>query len=384
MRVALVGTYPLDRTQIHGGVQSAFAYLVDGLCQRDGLEIHVITTHEDNLERQEFVQNGALLHVLPPLRRFSLLTSYRAFRRALHDELARIKPDVVHAQEETYYGYACLKSGYPTVITLGHGIRHEDAKHTENWKGRLREEIFYLLIERYCLRHARYLIALSQYVTDYYKSVISPDAQIYHIANAVNEKFFNLMDSSDGKTILFAGRVMHLKRVLNLVQAVAEISQHMPNVQLRIAGECQSEPKYLAKIRAFIREAGLDEQVHLLGQLSEQDILTEFAGCTLLALPSVQESSPMVIEQAMAAGKPVVATAVGGVPDMVEDGRTGFLVNVDDVVGLAAAIRKLLQQPELRGRMGRAGKEKALQNFNEAIVARRTYEVYRQMAADGG
>jgi glycosyltransferase involved in cell wall biosynthesis len=384
MRVALVGTYPVDRTQILGGVQSAFAYLVDGLCQQDGLEIHVITSLKDISERQRLVQNGVLLHVLPPPHRFSLLTSYRAFRRTVHDELDRIKPDVVHAQEETHYGHACLKSDYPVVITLGHGIPREDAKHNENWKGRFREEIFYLLIERYCLRHARYLITVSHYATDYYRSVISPHARIYHIANAISQKFFNLMDFSDGKTILFAGRVMRLKRVLNLVRAVAEISRHVPNVQLRIAGECQTEPEYVATIRAFIREAGLDEQVHLLGQLSEQEILVEFVDCTLLALPSVQESSPMVVEQAMAAGKPVVATAVGGVPDMVEDGYTGFLVNVDDVVGLAEAIRRLLQQPELGRRMGQAGKEKALQNYSAAIVARRTYEVYRQIVADEG
>jgi len=89
----------------------------------------------------------------------------------------------------------------------------------------------------------------------------------------------------------------------------------------------------------------------------------------------------MVIAQAMAAGKPVVTTPVGGIPDMVRDGETGLLVGVGDKDGLAEALLRLLRDPTLRTRMGKLGREFAIENYRVDHVARRTYEVYQQVAA---
>lgn len=91
----------------------------------------------------------------------------------------------------------------------------------------------------------------------------------------------------------------------------------------------------------------------------------------------------MVIAQAMAAGKPVVATPVGGVPAMMRDGETGYLVGVGDIDGLAAVLLRLLRDPALRDEMGRAGREFAIENYRADLVARRTYNVYREIADSG-
>jgi glycosyltransferase involved in cell wall biosynthesis len=157
----------------------------------------------------------------------------------------------------------------------------------------------------------------------------------------------------------------------------------MPLAQLRIAGECSSERAYVESIRAFIQAANLTDRVHLLGALPEAALLREFAGCDLLALPSVQETTPMVIAQAMAAGKPVVATPVGGVDEMVSNGETGFLINVGDIDGLTNALLRLLREPSLRARMGQAGQRFAVTNYRANTVAKRTYEVYQKVAAGG-
>ncbi len=92
----------------------------------------------------------------------------------------------------------------------------------------------------------------------------------------------------------------------------------------------------------------------------------------------------MVIAQAMAASKPVVATPVGGVAEMVSDGETGFLVDVGDVNALANALLRLLRDPSLRARIGQSGHEFAVENYRADTVARRTYDVYQKVATTEG
>ena len=91
----------------------------------------------------------------------------------------------------------------------------------------------------------------------------------------------------------------------------------------------------------------------------------------------------MVIAQAMAAGKPVVASRVGGVAEMVSDGETGFLYEVGDVRKLADSLVRLLQDDSLRAKMGQAGKLKAEANYRASIVAQRTFQVYQDVAGTG-
>jgi glycosyltransferase involved in cell wall biosynthesis len=288
---------------------------------------------------------------------------------------------VVHAEDTAAHAYVALRSGYPAVITV-HGIRREDGRYFSSWGRRLRNYFDSMLIENYTLRHARHLIVISPYVSDYFASRLRPDLQMYHVPNAIDGRFFELSCDSGGQAVLFAGRVIPRKRVLDLVQAFARVLQHVPAAQLRIAGECDSEPAYVENIRRWIRQAGLEAHVNWLGSLSETAVLREFADCGVLALPSSQETAPMVLAQAMAAGKPVVASRVGGVAEMVgEAGERGFLVNVGEVDGLARAILRLLEAPALQTRMGQAGRAFALENYHLDRVAQRTLAAYKTIAA---
>jgi len=378
MRVAIVGDYPLD-TQIRGGVQAAFIHLARGLQRFDDLELHIITRWQGiPLGDAGVERDGVIVHLLPVLPRFELARMYRTYQLHLNDALARIQPDVVHSQGSDAHGYVVVGSGHPAVVTV-HGIMRQEARYVGSPFRRLRDQVAALLTERYSLRHTRHLIAISRYVTTHFRSMLQPDINVYYIPNAVDEGYFNLQNIADGHTILFAGHVIPLKRTLDLVKAFEKIAHKLPRVQLRIAGEAQSESAYAETVRAYIRETRMCDRVHMLGNLSESAILREFAACDVLVLPSAQENAPMVIAQAMAAGKPVVATPVGGVPEMVSDRKTGFLTAVGDLEGLASTLLRLFQSPELRTRMGQAGRQFALNNYQVASVARRTYEVYQNV-----
>ncbi len=119
-----------------------------------------------------------------------------------------------------------------------------------------------------------------------------PDIEIYHVPNAVDERFFNLDQCPDEKIVLFAGRVIPRKRVMELVHAFAQVHSQIPSARLHIAGEISTEPAYVESIRKWVQESHLDEHVCFLGPLPEESIFREFAGCSILALPSAQETAP--------------------------------------------------------------------------------------------
>jgi glycosyltransferase involved in cell wall biosynthesis len=107
--------------------------------------------------------------------------------------------------------------------------------------------------------------------------------------------------------------------------------------------------------------------------MRKMDVHKEYGRCSLLALTSYEESAGMVLEQAMAAGVPVVATRVGGVPCIVKDREVGFLVN------LAEKIYSLLQDKALRNKYAENGKSEAVMRFSPAVIAEATHDIYQKV-----
>lgn len=382
LKVALLSRYPPDATNIRGGVQAATTYLLKGLARIDNLELHLLTfRHPSWVGPDLFNQNGVCMHLLPPYPGFERLRNYRTYQAILNELLAQIRPDIVHAQGAASDALVALRSGYLTVVTA-HGIRREDQKYCRAWGERIRCYFDSVLTEQQVIGRARYLIAISHYVTQYFASRYRPDLHSFFIPNAVDDRYFELESCAGGPVVLFAGRVIPLKKVMDLVQAFDRVARQIPAAQLRIAGECQTDAGYAGSVHGYVQRAGLEKNVHLLGELSQDKILQEYAACSLLALPSAQENAPLVIAQAMAAGKPVVATRVGGVAEMVgEECERGLLIPVGDVEQLARSMLSLLQDPGLRERMGQASRRFARQNYHPDRVAGQTAQAYREIIA---
>jgi len=127
------------------------------------------------------------------------------------------------------------------------------------------------------------------------------------------------------------------KDPLTLIRAAAEVRRAVPHLQICVAGSLADEP-YVRRVRQEIAVLGLDGVVSLPGSLPAERLQQEYSQAEIVVLPSRQESAPLAIVEAMAAGIPVVASAVGGVPDMVEDGITGFQVPPGDPGALARAL----------------------------------------------
>lgn len=380
VRVAILGPYALQGNRISGGPEAVVVQLADGLSRLPGLEVHVFTTSGRTVQDSVQQRDGVTVHTLR-LRHVPRWTLVRANAAALAHAVRRMAPDVAHAHSAGTYADAALSSGAPAVITV-HGVISQEAqvfrRYGLTWRQNLswRYEEWY---ERRCLARATDVIAISPYVATFYRSMTP--ARMHLVENPVADAYFDLPDATQPATILCAARIIKRKNVLGLLHAFAELRQSQPDARLRLAGEEHSEAEYAAQCRQFVDERGLHEAVSFLGWLDEDAMQAEYSRCACLALPSWQETAPVAIEQAMAAGKVVVASDVGGVRHLLAGGQAGLLVQPGDNAGLAAALRQVMQDDALRQRLGQAARSEAERRFRASAVAQQTAAVYEEIIA---
>lgn len=370
MRVVLVGPYT-SPGRPKGGVESSFQNLIGGLASFGDLELNVLTFAPALTDEQEVEHDGFRVRRLAAPKRLNNLTLHRGPRRALGHALEELRPEIVHAQDALGHGYVCLKavSHAPVVVSV-HGITRETRNLLPSRRGRLQATLAGVALERYCIRHAEYLLQPTRYPQEYFGREIG--GRVVDVGNPVADELFEIAPAPEQGRVLYAGAIIRGKRVLDLVEAVARV----PEASLRLVGRTP-EPAYAAAIAERIRRPDLIGRAALLGRFDAGEMREEFRRAAVLVLPSAQETSPMVIAEAMASGVPVVATRVGGVPHLVEEGRTGFLVEVGDIGGLAQRVAELIGEESTRRSFAAAARPRAEQ-FRARAVAARVRKVYEE------
>lgn len=377
MKLVMIGPYPLDENKIGGGTQAVTVYLLNGLRQIDGLDIHVVSCR-DEIEKERTVNaDGMTIHYIPTVKRFGNISLGVVERYRIKKKIREIDPDIVHAQNYPNNGYSALQSGYPAVMTV-HGISFKEANLKTGLINWIRKyPVRY--IEKACLKKAFRIICISPYVKEMYGT--STQARLYSIENPIDDKYFEIKNREVQGRILFIGHISERKNILDLLKTVNSVKRKMPGIKLNIVGAVD-EPEYYDKLKTYIEENDLESNVDFLGRVSEERILEEYAKCSVLALFSLEETAPMVIAQVMAAGKPAIATDVGGVAHLINDGETGFVVQCGDLQKMAESIEQILKDDNLRLKMGKQAKKEAVKRFKGETVARKTHELYKEILSD--
>jgi glycosyltransferase involved in cell wall biosynthesis len=169
--------------------------------------------------------------------------------------------------------------------------------------------------------------------------------------------------------ILTTARLDPQKGLHDLLDAAALV----PEARFLVAGDGPQRDHLVARAQSL----GLGDRVSFLGH--RRDVPRLLAGCDLFVLPSHYEGSPLSVLEAMAAGKPVVATAVAGIDEVVVPGQTGLLVPASDGPALAGAIRTLLADPDLAVRLGAAGRRRVEQKFTAHRMVERVTQIYEEL-----
>jgi len=224
---------------------------------------------------------------------------------------------------------------------------------------------------RYVLTRADRIVVLSSRWRQRIES-IAPSGRIEIVCNPVATNLIELpTEHRSNDTVLFLGRVTASKGIFDLLRAIALVRDVVPNVQLRIGGVGEQ-----AAVLARARQLGIERQVHLLGWIDGEAKRRELQHAAVFVLPSYAEGLPMGVLEAMAAGAPVIATAVGGVPDAISDGVDGFLIQPGAIEELADRIVRLLADAQLRERVAAAARTKAHELFSTEAVLAQIEELY--------
>lgn len=232
----------------------------------------------------------------------------------------------------------------------------------------------------FVLDHAAHIIVL----TDQWKvelQKITSNPHITPIANAVSDEYLIAAECNqrDRWQVLFLGAIKKEKGVFDLLEAFALVVQDLPQARLVFAGQ-----GHVDELVAYAMRLGISGSVEARGWVAGKAKAQLLCSSAILCLPSYAEALPMVVLEAMTTGTAVVATAVGGIPDVIEDGVNGVLVKPGDPNHLATAIKALLEDEGLRERMGHAARKRALEDYSLNTVVPALEKVYREVTDDRG
>jgi len=388
MRVAWVANYPVDRLEPELRVSrnlsgyhscSWIVNLADALVEHGGIDLHLLMQTPVIPNDQVFKKRGITFHALksgipftnrgyPYYFPLDAMTGFRRDCRRIVRELRAIAPDVVHAHgTEGAFARSAVRSGYPCIVAI-QGIINEYIKDDPclRWK---------LVCPQECdtLETADSFICNTIYDENVIRK-LGADGDIRHIPHCIGDKFFDTEASLESSNVLFVGAVSQRKGVRTLIEAAAQVAGRGISAKTLIAGQ-GTPPSHVDELKKLCDALKLGEQVEFLGSQSVDQLIQHYEQSAVAVLPTWADTHPNVISEAMACGIPVIAARVGGIPYMVRDGETGFLIDPGDPTALADRLCDLLGDLELRQRFGKAAKTIATR-WKKATAAKQVIRFY--------
>ncbi|HEY53975.1 MAG TPA: glycosyltransferase family 4 protein [Caldilineae bacterium] len=357
-RLAILGHFPVDSPP-QGGVQSVIANLRDVYAARDDIELHLIQ-HRRGIPDGAVAGDGFTMHNLQANEQ-RLVPNMMRTKQRLEPLLREIAPDAISTHQPEY-ALVAFDSAIPTVHTI-HGF-----PANEFWTRRgvftRTATLWEVWLLRQTLRRARHLIAISDHVIKTFQARTS--AIFHRVNNPISPLFFEPGPSPEPHRLLLVGNLTSRKGVEVAIAAVARLLPDYPDLTLEIVGPAKDE-QYAERLR--VQAEPLGAAIEFSGLLSQSGIKRALGRAQALVLTSYEEHAPMVVAEAMACSRPVVATRVGGLSDMVEPGVTGYLAEAGDVTMIADGLQKLLADPEHAAGLGRNAARHARQRYHPEAVA---------------
>jgi glycosyltransferase involved in cell wall biosynthesis len=283
--------------------------------------------------------------------------------------------DIIHVHwplPHSLFGYAAARaSDAPTVISF-----HGAELMVVNNVVRLARPFLH-----WAIRTAGAVTANSTHTVKAIQKIYDRPVNIIPFGTAAGAYSESDQPKSDGtKQLLFVGRLVERKGLPHLIDALGILAKHMP-VHLNIVGSGPEEPR----LKELARDRGLEQSITFHGRISPDELSRHYSRCDAFVLPAIVDSRGdteglgVVIIEAMSFRRPVVASGVGGIVDLVIDGKTGLSVPEKDSPALAEAIARVLTDPDLAQRLGRAGYEHVQQNYSWPAIIKRLDDLYREL-----
>jgi glycosyltransferase involved in cell wall biosynthesis len=303
-----------------------------------------------------------------------------AAMRRLRSIHRRDPVDIVEAGECRADGFfvSWMPKPRPRIVTRLHlawiFVDRQNAIQPD-WKKRL-----CYWMEKQSILRADAITAPSAAVVELTRSWLGSGLPARVIPNPIDVSGFAPNGNTRRPEVLFVGRLERRKGLETLCRTLPLVLKGCPDVRIRVLGSDGMDENGVSW-RARLLDALRPEDSERISfeHVSRQDLVECYRKATVCVVPSLWENFPYVVLEAMACGTPVVAARCGGLPELVQDGRTGILVGPDDPEGFADAICELLNDPEKSRRMGAEARRQAESVFSTTTVAHGMLEVYREL-----
>lgn len=376
MKIAILTT---DNREHYGHYERRVPYfgtapeaLLQGFAQLSGVEVHVLSCTKKPMPSPEKLASNIYFHSLLVPKIGWMRSGYQGCVRGVRRKLKEICPDIVHGQgTERDCGISAVLSGFPNVLTI-HGNMRLIAKVNE-------AGLFSFLwlaarLERFTIPRSQGVICITHYTQNAMRDVAR---RTWVVPNAVDASFFEidaLPPREKTPRILCVGHICLRKNQNAFIRALDPLAVKR-RFEIMFLGNLPSDA-YGNEFSQLVKERPWCRYEGLAGRDKLKELLRE---STALALPSLEDNCPMVVLEAMAAGVPVMAAKVGGLPDLVEDGVTGVFCNPADPDSMSRAVEKVIESGPTVRELARRAKERALQRFHPRIVAEQHMKVYREI-----
>lgn len=287
-------------------------------------------------------------------------------RNCLHKEGIHVLH--THGYKANFYGCRAARGTGLALVATAH-----------NWPGKSLKLRLYAAFDRRLLLKFDHVCAVSKSVKDILESSGLPSSKVTLIENGID-----IAQLSNGQPVLreelglthgpvigFVGRIAKEKGLASLLACLSDILSRFRDAKVVLVGEGPDQEDLLR----FARELHVEQHVVFLGK--RIDMANVYASFDVFVLPSLGEGMPLAVLEAMAAGRPVVATRVGAIPTIVKDGQTGLLVEPGDNRELLSAICRLLDNPQMSNEFGRRGHELVTAQFSSERMAKSYLKTYQ-------
>jgi len=286
----------------------------------------------------------------------------------------RTRYDVIHVHWPlplALFGWAAQRARPARLVTTFYGVELRWVKGALPFlKGFL----------AWAARRSDRVVAISHYTAGELRELVDVPIEVIPYTTSLPEVAPVPVSATQDGTgpVLFVGRLVERKGVAHLIEAIARLGPAAGAPRLEIVGEGPERPG----LEALAQRLGVANRVVFRGKIPADELQASYARAAVCVLPSVldargdTEGLGVVLLEAMNHGTPVIASRVGGIPDIVEDGVSGLLVPPGDADALAAAIRRVRDDPALARRLGEAGRRRLREQFSWPAIVQRWLDVY--------
>lgn len=206
-------------------------------------------------------------------------------------------------------------------------------------------------------------------------SEMLPAEKIFVLNNPIISRDFRCQKKKKNKVVLFLGWIIPEKGVYDILEVIPEVVEKEPSVKFVFRG-----PKEFKKLKLVCEKANFRDHVSVNGWVDEKEKTELLSQSTMLILPSYTEGFPNVILEAMASCLPIIATQVGAIPEILQEGINGFLVPPGDIVTMKEKIFQILKDPGYFSRMGEINQKLVREKYDIKVIGKRLEEIYLQIS----